>query len=109
MIYKSKRQSAESKAKSKFRQTGKWKKFRAFIKKARKVDFVTQKPLLKGWQLHHANMQIGMYDNLNPDNFYALNKTTHELVHFLYRYTDWRELLERIRTILEKMEQLNSR
>lgn len=109
MVYKPKRQTAESKAKSKFRQTSKWKKFRAFIKKSRKIDFVTGKPLLKGWQLHHANMQIGMYGNLNPENFYALNKTTHELIHFLWRYTEWRKLLEQIRIILEKMEQLNPR
>lgn len=109
MVYKSKKQTAESKAKSKFRQSSKWKRFRASIKKTRKVDFVTEKPLLKGWQLHHANMQLGMYSNLNPENFYALNKTTHEIVHFLFRYADWRELLDRIRIILERMEKLNPR
>lgn len=109
MVCKTKKISAESKAKNKFRQTSKWKKFRASIKKARKVDFVTNRPLLKGWQLHHANMQLGMYTNLNPENFYALNKTSHELIHFLFRYADWRELLERVRIILEKMEQLNPR
>lgn len=109
MIYKSKRQTAESKEKSKFRRTSRWKKFRALIKKERQIDFITQKPLLKGWQLHHANMQLGTYSNLTPCNFFALNKTTHEIVHFLWRYKNWRELLERIVIVLEKMEQLNPR
>lgn len=109
MVYKSKKNTTESKQKSKFRQSAKWKKFRSMMKKSCKVDFVTQKPLLKGFQVHHADMRIENYTDLTPENFFTLNKTSHEIVHFLFRYEDWRGCLKRIKIILEKMEQLNPR
>lgn len=109
-MYKSKsKQTAESKAKAKFRRTAKWKNFRKMLKKKRKVDFVTQKPLLKGFQVHHANMQLGMYNVLDEDEYYTLSKTSHEVVHWLFRYTDWRDMLNRLYTILEHMERVNPR
>lgn len=100
-------ETAESKEKVKFRRTATWKKFRQRMRTKNKVDFVTQKPLLKGFQVHHCDMSIENYKNLKEDHFYCLNKTTHEMIHFLFRYKNWRELLERIKVVLEKMESLN--
>lgn len=100
----------EAKDKAKFRQTSKWKKFRAFMKKkADGKDFVTQMPLRAGWQLHHGDMSEEHYQNLEAENFFCLSKTSHEMVHWLFRYTDWRGMLERLYVILEKMETLNKK
>ena len=101
------KETAESKEKAKFRRTATWKKFRQRMRSKNKVDFVTQKPLLKGFQVHHCDMRLENYKELKEENFYCLNKTTHEMIHFLFRYTNWRELLERIKIVLEKMESLN--
>lgn len=97
----------EAKLKTKFRQSSKWKNFRKYMKKRQGVDFVTQKPLLSGFQLHHEDMSAENYENLNPDNFVCLNRTTHKVCHWLFRYTNWREILSNLYIILEKMERLN--
>lgn len=104
-----KKQSADSKEKAKFRQTSVWKDFRNLLKKERKVDFITGKPLLKGYQLHHADMNLGNYKNLNPEHFFCLGRTNHQIIHHLWRYPNWRECLERIAYILELMDKLNDR
>lgn len=99
----------EAREKSDFRKTSKWKYFRKDLQKKRKVDAVTGKPLLKGWQLHHCDMSTTNYKDLsNEDNFECLNINTHKVVHFLFRYKNWRELLKNLERILEKMETLNN-
>ena len=100
----------EEKYKRKVRSSSKWKKFRAWIKKTRKVDEVTGKPLIKGWQLHHMDMSLEHYDDLTcPENFSCLNKTSHKVVHWLFRYDNWQEILKNLYMVLIKMEQLNNK
>ena len=94
--------------KTKFRTTAKWKKFRSKLKKERKYDAVTGKPLLKGWNLHHCDLNESHYSDIsNEDNFECLNKNSHEFVHWLFRYKNWREVLANTYKILNKMERLN--
>ena len=96
--------------KSKFRSTSIWKSFRKSMKDKRKNDAVTGRPLLKGWNLHHCDLNETHYEDIsNEDNFECLNKTSHEVVHWLFRYKNWREILKNIETLLEKMEKLNRR
>ena len=97
----------ESKFKSQFRQTSRWKSFRKKMKAKCKVDAVTTKPLLKGFQVHHMDLNPNHYTNLVDDNFCCLNRQSHEFIHWLYRYKNWREILKNIYIILAKMEQLN--
>lgn len=96
-------------SKSKFRSTSKWKKFRKRIKEERKLDEVTLRPLHKAWNLHHMNLDPLKYEDIsNEDTYCALNKTTHEIIHILYKY--YREdplVLERLKYILEEMVQIN--
>lgn len=99
--------SPASKEKAKFRRSSTWKKFRQKMKAKFKKDFITGRPLLKGFQVHHCDMSLENYKNLKEENFYCLNKTSHEIVHFLFRYKEWREILKRLKVILEKMEKLN--
>ena len=94
--------------KSKFRSTSKWKSFRKSMKDKRKIDAITCRPLLKGWNLHHCDLNEAHYEDIsNEDNFECLNKTAHEFVHWLFRYKNWREVLKNIETLLEKMEKVN--
>lgn len=102
--------SATQNARSKFRASSKWKKFRSRLKSERKVDYITQKKLLKCWNLHHLDMRDENYQNLeNEDNFVCLNKMMHEVVHDLYRYYVHDEtVIDRLEEILKKMKEINS-
>lgn len=97
------------KKKTAFRNSVKWKNFRKKMKELFQVDFLTNRPLYKGWNLHHCDMKLENYtDTTNTENFYCLNKQSHEIVHILFRYKDWREILKRLFVILERMETLNN-
>lgn len=98
--------------KSKFRSSGVWKVFRKRIAlKQNSLDPITNKKLLKGYNCHHMDLNENNYTDLtNEDNFVCLNKNTHKIVHELYRYykTD-EEVLDRLKTTLDKMKKLNSK
>jgi DNA repair ATPase RecN len=98
------------KEKSKFRQSAKWKKFRNYMKKKNKKDFITNYPLRKSWNLHHLDLNEEHYENLtNEENFMCLNKMTHETVHNLFRYySKDKDVLKRLETVLNKMDKLNN-
>ena len=98
-----------SKEKAKFRQSSKWYNFRKLMRKNNKVDYVTGYPLRKGWQLHHLDMSLEHYKLLDPINFTCLNRKTHDIVHFLFRYKNWRECLKHLEIVLSRMEELNNR
>ena len=95
-----------SKEKAKFRATSVWKKFRELLKKERKVDFITKKPLRKGFQVHHCDLNENHYKDLNLLNFITVNKNSHKIIHEIYRY-DWRMILDNLRIVFEKMDELN--
>lgn len=100
--------TSSQKMKTTFRSSAKWKKFRSWIKKERRVDAVTGKPLLKGFNVHHCDLNEQHYTDIsNPDNFECLNRTSHKVIHWLYRYSNWRDVLFNIGRILEKMEKIN--
>lgn len=51
------------------------------------VDPITLKKLTKTANLHHMNMDISEYSNLeNTEDFVMLNKMTHDTIHFCYKY-----------------------
>lgn len=96
------------KNKRNFRASSKWKDFRKKIKEKQKVDFITGKPLYAGFNLHHLDLDEKHYEDIsNEDNFVCLNRKSHDLVHFLFRYKEWRKLLKNIETLLERMEKIN--
>lgn len=91
------------KEKTKFRSSAKWKKFRAFMKKQyNRVDLITGKPLYKGWALHHKDEKN--YDDLSPEKFICLNKQTHEVVHWLARYSNYERVCQNLITLIKEME-----
>ena len=96
-------------AKAKFRRTKEWKTFRIKIaEKQDNKDIITGKPLRKCYNCHHLDMSAENYDQLTEENFIALNKQTHETLHFLFRYYQKDPtVLDRLKTFLEKMNELN--
>ena len=95
--------------KDKFRSSPEWRQFRIDMQsRGRGVDALTLKPLRKGWNLHHLDMQEQNYAVLEPERFRCLNKSSHELVHTLYRY--YRKdpsILKRLGELMELMFELN--
>lgn len=98
------------KDKKKFRDSSIWKHFRKKMKERDKVDQITNKPLLKGFQLHHLNLDEKQYKNIDvEDNFVCLNRMTHSMVHFLYRYYQKDpSIIDRLKSILDKMREINN-
>ena len=95
--------------KAKLRATKEWKAFRLKIaEKQDKKDFITGKPLRKGYNVHHLDMSAENYDKLIDENFIALNKQTHDALHFLFRYyQNDKDILEKFKEVLDKMVELN--
>lgn len=106
MKYRTKELTDEQKAKRKFRDSAVWKKFRIRLKKERKVDFITGKPLYSGFQVHHCDLNPEHYKDLIPDNYITLNRTFHRVIHEIYRY-DWQDVLARLAIVFRKMDELN--
>lgn len=95
--------------KAKFRATKVWNEFRKRIfDKQDGKDIITGKKLYRGYNVHHLDMSAENYDQLTEENFIAVNKQTHETLHFLFRYYQKDPtVLDRLKTFLEKMNELN--
>lgn len=95
--------------KAKFRSTKAWKTFRKrMFDKQDGKDIITGKKLYRCYNVHHLDMSEANYDKLIEENFVALNKQTHEALHFLFRYYQKDPaILDRLKTILDRMNELN--
>ena len=95
--------------KAKFRKTKEWSEFRKRIfDKQEGKDVITGKKLYKGYNVHHCDMSEANYDKLIEENFIAVNKNTHETLHFLFRYYKKDPtVLDRFKEVLDRMSELN--
>ena len=98
------------KKKRKFRQSKEWKSFRNLMKKkSDNKDVITLKPLRKGFQVHHQDLDETKYNVLNPDNFICCNNLTHKFIHWLYTYyIKDPAIIDRIKAEMIKMAEINS-
>lgn len=78
--------------KSKIRKTKEWQQLRQRVAALfDNKDAITNEPLRKGWNLHHVDQDVDHYADFNITTakglyrFLPLNRTTHELIHSLYR------------------------
>ena len=96
--------------KAKFRQSKEWKEFRKrMFDKQNGKDIITGKKLYKGYNVHHLDMAAENYDKLIEENFIAVNKATHDALHFLFRYyQNDKDILEKFKEVLDKMVELNN-
>ena len=97
------------KLKRKFRQSKVWKSFRNFMKKkSDNKDAITLKPLRKGFQVHHQDLDETKYNVLNPDNFICVNNLTHKFIHWLYvYYVKDPAIIDRLKAEMELMAEIN--
>ena len=97
------------KAKRKFRQSKEWKTFRNFMKKlSGNKDLITNKPLRKGFQVHHQNLDETKYNELIPEHFICINNLTHKFIHWCYGYyIKDPAIIDRLKEELEKMVEIN--
>lgn len=92
------------------RRSRRWKEHRkriASIQGGR--DIITGKPLRKGCQCHHLNLDKEHYTDLNDGDFICINRSTHEMIHWLWRY--WKTdhgIISRLEDVMEKMDIINS-
>lgn len=97
--------SKNSELKSKFRRSVEWKNFRKHMADLYdNKDAITGKPLRKGWNLHHLDMSVENYQDLDEDKFIPLNKASHEMLHQVFRYS---YAIEQLIHYVQKMDQLN--
>lgn len=92
--------------KKKFRRSKIWSNFRQKIRRRyNKQDFLTHKPLLRDWNLHHLDMNDKNYTDLSKeDKFLPLNKDTHKFVHWLFRlYRHDPGIIKRLLLIMQLM------
>ena len=95
----------EAKEKRSFRASAKWKSFRKkkFDDQGGK-DYITLKPLTKCFHCHHGNLNADEYQNLEDDqNFIALNKSTHETIHWCLRYVKAYHSMEVIERLVNEV------
>ena len=90
-----------------FRRTKAWQALRAKCRLHTSKDFITKQPLERDWNLHHLDLDISRYDQIDDMNkFIPLNSKTHELIHELYKlYRKDKSVICRIIYILAKMEE----
>lgn len=70
--------------KQKFRGSKAWQNWRKTIKKwYSNRDSLTDMPLRAGWAVHHMDLDENHYQTIdNPNHFRALNRKSHDTVHF---------------------------
>ena len=97
------------KAKRKFRQTKEWLRFKKEMWiKYNKIDAITQKPLRKGANLHHRNLNENQYQNLKEEWFLPCNTLTHKVVHWLWTYYQKDpKIIERLENEMRIMAEIN--
>lgn len=103
--------SETEKKKRSFRNSKKWKSFRHnCVVECGGKDVITGRKLLKGFSLHHMDLDPDNYENLdNKEHFACLNKLTHKMVHWIFPYYKKdKSIIKRLVEILEKMDKINS-
>ena len=97
------------KERKEFRSSKKWKAFKAKCRLHSSKDYITNEPLMRGWNLHHLDLKYETYTVLEIDRFMCLNTKTHELIHELFKlYKKDKKVIDRIRETLEKMSELTN-
>lgn len=104
-----KNKNITSEQKAKFRTTSFWKNFKKSFTDTVKIDPVSLRKLPKRSQLHHLDLNPRNYANLKKSNFVLVNGEVHEIIHYLYGiYRKDRDVLKRLKKILDKMVELNN-
>lgn len=98
--------------KAAFRRSKPWHDLRMRTKKKQKYDYVTGSPLTPTYNLHHICEDPERYSDISDESlFVGLNSTSHTCIHFLWgdgkRRFNWKERLERLKELCERMDEVN--
>ena len=95
------------KQRSEFRKTDRWHKWKAKCRLHTSRDFITKDNLCKNWNLHHLDLNVQRYDNIEDmKRFMPLNPKTHEIVHEIFKwYKKDHKVLDRLKQTLDLMEE----
>lgn len=73
-------------------------------------DPISEKPLRKGYSVHHLIMDKDKYEELIEDNFIPLNKQMHDTIHVCFNYAKSDSgFMERLSYWVNKMIELNEK
>ncbi len=88
-----------------FRKSAKWKAFRQKCRLHTSRDYITKQSLMRDWNLHHLDLDVTRYDQLDDMNkFMPLNKKTHEVVHEVFKwYKRDKRSIVRLKETIERM------
>ena len=103
-------QTEDARIKAEFRKSLKWKRWRyEMVDYYGNKDALTNKPLHKGFNVHHLSMKVEEYTILSPERFRTLNSESHDCIHFLFRYyVKDPFIIDRLKLILEEMVKYNA-
>lgn len=98
------------KDKSKIRHSNNWKILKEELElRYRHSDILTNDKLKEDFSCHHLDLNPNNYSNFaDITHFVPLNKSSHEFLHFIYRYyAKDPSILNRLKDLLDKMILLN--
>ena len=100
----------DNKQRSAFRRTKRWKNHRLHIKKLQNgLDYITHKPLRKGFTCHHLSSDRSRYQELSDELQIDLNPRSHETLHTLFSWLcSDPKIIERMFEVLSRMYILNN-
>lgn len=96
-------------SKAKVRATPEWRQLRIDLSDEYwNYDPITNKPLRKGFNVHHMRLDPEKYGDLEQRYFLPLNKQTHEFLHWAYRYArNDEDFMKRLCYFVGQMVELN--
>lgn len=95
--------------KNKFRASSKWKNWRKYLRSKCNKDELTNKPLYKGFQVHHLDLNPDHYQYLVESHFVLLNRKSHDFIHWAYTYyKSDPDFLNRVTNLLNRMKEINT-
>ena len=98
------------KAKKILRQTKAWKQLRHDKNVEQKgIDPITLGKITRTANCHHLDLNDEHYTQIQDHSkFVLLNKMTHDMIHWLYRYYEKdKGVIDRLKDVLDRMIELN--
>lgn len=92
-----------------FRKSQTWQQFRLEVAARQgNKDYVTGEPLREDFNCHHCRVDQEHYDELDFDNFIAVNHDTHALIHSMWNVGNTETDNAKLKEVFDKMDKLNT-
>ena len=92
-----------------FRRSQEWQQFRlAVAARQDNKDYVTGEPLREDYNCHHLRVDQEHYDELDFDNFIAVNHDTHAQIHEMWNNGNTEGATGKLKDVFDRMDALNT-